>query len=145
MDSDAEALSDLDSDADVLVAREEQRIGDSVVAGQLDKIGDDQGVDSLLLSGEANGAEADLNVVGFGKPFLFVRRAIAGDAVVPVDSKEGGARVGSGGDLAEGGEGGVDVESDGFTGEVGSGKELGASGIEIPGIHEGSDAHRELA
>ena len=58
MDADAQGLGNLNSDANILVAGYEDRIGDGAVACQFDEVGDDQGVDALLTAGEGEDAEA---------------------------------------------------------------------------------------
>ena len=95
MDPDPELLSLLHADSEVLVAGEENALRHRTVARQRQHVGNDEGVDALLLSSRIHEPETNLDVGLIGERDVLRRRALRG-AVVPVDpqQRQAGQRLG---------------------------------------------------
>lgn len=86
--SDAESLDDLYTDAEVLVARDQDRVGYGAIARKFDQVGDDERVDAFLLPVVIKNAESNLDVVGIREPYMLRVQTACERCVVPVDAQQ---------------------------------------------------------
>jgi len=88
VDPDPEGLGRLDRGDHVLIARDEDGVGDGPVPGQRLHVGPDLGVHALLLAARVQVAEPELDPGHLGDdPLVDGRHPVAG-GVVPVDAEQ---------------------------------------------------------
>ena len=91
MNSDPEALSDLNADAKVLVAREQDCVGNRSITSQFYEIGHYERVDSLLPT-TAHSPQPDLDVIGDSQILLRLGASTLKYAVIPIDAQQRSTR-----------------------------------------------------
>ena len=87
MDADTKLLCLLNTDSNVLIARQEYRVAHRMVARQRDHVGDDQRVHALLLARAVDEPEPDLQIRQVRKGNVLGSWA-GRCAVVPVDAQQ---------------------------------------------------------
>ena len=140
VDADAAGLGHLDEAAQVLVAGDEEDVGDGAVCGELEEVLADEGVDAFLDAGGVEGAQADLDVGVEGEALVAVGDGgVARGGVIPVGAQEiGVGAVDGGGFLAQGLDGLLLVEADAVAADGGAEEVLDGLGEKVSGVDEDS-------
>ena len=84
MDPDTVALCDLNADPRVFVAGHQNRITHGTISGQFDKIGDDQAVHTLLLSGAVDKPKPKLDVAARRNLLMILGQSLGGYPIIPI-------------------------------------------------------------